>query len=351
MHFIKIFTFVVSIVVVFTTCLFYLSSCDDNPIKSEIEYGRRDYVWEVDTLDVPLHSYVIYRDNVGNSPDDIWLGNLDAGLYHYDGEKWEWTEFPARTPSALWLFEDNTLWIGTSQSVILKRENGVWAESYPLTYKDYDLIEIFGMYGKEKDDIYAVGIAIKGIKEEQRYITEGIFLHYNGIEWRFLDSLNLDEIQLNNIYYQESIDTYFIWAIKIEDGEVLDKLFTFDRKNLTEILSTQGSINLSTLKGIVYININFEVYKYINKELVLWKDFTGTEFISNFVGRNENDFFNRSRNGIGHYNGKDYVTIYPTHLDIHTGIVFEKDIFVTAEDSYNKHYIVIHGTLKDENKE
>lgn len=329
--------------------LFYLNSCDDNPIKPEIEYGRRDYVWEEDTLEVPLHEYVIFRDIVGNSPNDIWLGNLDAGLWHYDGEKWKLTEFPGRTPSALWLFEDNTLWIGTSQNVILKSENGVWTESYPLTYKDYDRIQIFGMYGKAKDDIYAVGIASKGIKEEQRYVTEGIFLHYNGNEWSFLDLLESDEIQLNHIYYQENINTYFIWAIKAEDGEVLDKLFIFDGKNLTEILSTPGSINLSTLKGIVYINNNFEVFKYINNKLVLWKDFTGTEFVSNFTGRSENDFFNRSRNGIGHYNGKDYITIYPTHLDNYTRIVFDKEVFITAENSDNKHYIIIHGTLKEEN--
>ena len=205
------------------------------------------------------------------------------------------------------------------------------------------------MYGKAKDDIYAVGIAVKGIEEEQRYITEGISLHYDGNEWSFLDLIDLDEIQLNHIYYQENINTYFIWAIKIEDGVVLDKLFTFDGENLTEILSTPGSINLSTLKGIVYININFEVYKYKNKELVLWKDFTGTDFISNFVGRGENDFFNRSRNGIGHYNGKDYITIYPTHLNNYTKIIFDKEVFITAMDSENKHYIVIHGTLKEEN--
>ena len=85
--------------------------------------------------------------------------------------------------------------------------------------------------------------------------------------------------------------------MKIENGVILDKLFTYDGKNLSEILSTSGSISLSMLNGIVYINNNFEVYKYSNKKLVLWKDFSGTEFRSNFVGRSQNDFFNNSIKG------------------------------------------------------
>lgn len=60
-----------------------------------------------------LHNYISYRDIVGNSSSDIWLGSLERGLWHFSGENWELTEFPGSMPSALWLFEDNTLWVGT----------------------------------------------------------------------------------------------------------------------------------------------------------------------------------------------------------------------------------------------
>ena len=59
--------------------LINFSSCDEGPIDPIIDYGRRDYVWEEDTLDVPLHSYISYRDIVGNSSNDIWLGSLQPG--------------------------------------------------------------------------------------------------------------------------------------------------------------------------------------------------------------------------------------------------------------------------------
>jgi len=348
---IKIFSLVIITIIVFITGLFYLSSCKDGPTEPSIEPGRRDYVWEEDTLNVPLHQYIIYRDMVGNSPDDIWLGGLSRGLWHYNGKKWEISEFPDINPSALWLFEDNTLWVGTEQKLILKREQGTWTENYTLAYNDYDIISLFGMYGKGKNDIYAVGIAIKISDPVGNSKNIGIVLHYDGVEWKFLDIPDLDEVGLHKIQYQENIDTYFIWGMKIENGVVLDKLFTFDGENLTEILSTSGSISLSKLNGLVYIKYNYDVYKFSNNELVLWKGFEGTGFLSSFVGRSESDFFNNSSEGIGHYNGIDYVTIYPTHLDTYSKIIFEKEIFIAAKDSDDKNYIIIHGILKEENKE
>ncbi len=87
-------------------------------------------------------------------------------------------------------------------------------------------------------------------------------------------------------------------------------------------------------------------YKYINKKLVLWKDFSDSDFVSNFVGKSKNDFFNRSTEGIGHFNGIDYKTIYTTHLDINSAIVVGEEIFFGAKDSNNRHHIVIHGVLK-----
>ncbi len=303
--------------------------------------------YNLDTLDVPIDNYISFRDIVGNSPNDIWLGNLQPGLWHYDGNNWENVQFPELTPSALCLFEDNTLWVGTSQNSILKRENGIWTEKFDLEFEDYDIIDVFGMYGKEKNNIYAVGMVNKTIIPGEEYENKAIILHYDGHDWEFLDIPNLDGVGFHRISYQNDLDLYFIFANKFKDGILRDKLFTFDGENLSEVLSTPGSISLSKLNGVVYINHDFKVYKYKNNKLELWKDFTGTEFISNFVGRGENDFFNRSKNGVGHYNGVDYKTIYPTHLEIYTKVIFEKEVFITAFDFYNKHYIIIHGTLKE----
>lgn len=322
-------------------------SCDDNTVDPIIEHGRRDYIWEEDTLDAPFLKDIVYKDIVGNSPDDIWLGNSDRGLWHYDGNKWEEFPFPGVIPSALWLFDDNTLWIGTSEKLILKRENGIWTQNYKLELENYDIINLYGMYGKSKDDIYAVGMAVETIIPGEEHIHHPTMLHYNGNDWKFLDVPKLNNGGFHRILYQENIDTYFIFAVKIEDGVILDKLFTFNGEKLTEIMSTPGSIGLSRINETVYINHDKKVYKYLNDQFVLWKDFSNTEFLSNFQGRSENDFFNNSATGVGHYNGIDYETVYPTHLRIYNKIIFEKEIFICAYDKFNRHFIIIKGTLKD----
>ena len=111
-------------------------------------------------------------------------------------------------------------------------------------------------------------------------------------------------------------------------------------------MSSYSGFGMSKINGTVYINSDRKIYKYQNGNLQLWKDFTGTDFLSDFVGISGTDFINNSTKGLGHYNGIDYTTIYKTHLNLQSKIIFEKEIFVAAEDD-NNHYIIIHGKLKE----
>ena len=325
--------------------MFYVVSCEDNPTRPEVEYGRRDYVWEEDTLDVTVHNRITFRDMVGNSADDIWLGNLHPGLWHYDGEEWAESQFPGVTPSALWLFDDNTLWIGTGESKFIKYENGVWSNEFRLVYEDFDILDIFGIYGRTKDDIFAVGWVNRTIIPGEEYINKPIIMHFNGSAWSFVEIPELFNVGFHKITYQTNIETYFIYATEFKKGVITDKIFTFAGININVIMSSTVGIGLSQINDQVYMNSNQKVYKYENDKLVVWKDFSGTDFWSEFVGRGENDFFNNSAKGLGHYNGVDYKTIYPTNLDLQSRIIFGKDLFVTAQDTYNGYYIIIHGTL------
>ncbi len=323
-------------------------SCNvTEPQKENFIPGRRDYLWSLDTLDIDITrgEYMTFRDMVGNSPDDIWLGNLEPGLWHYNGIEWRNVPFPGVIPSALWLFKDNTLWVGTGENKILKRENDHWLESFELDLAGYDWINIYGIWGKSKNDIYAVGMAVNVIKLGYDYEYKGIILHYNGTDWKYIDITKFDG-GFHKIVYQENIDLFFIYGLR--SGNInQDVILTFDGKNTKEIMSTNDGIGLSKINGIVYINASLgKVYKYSKSGLVLWKDFTGTGFLTNFVGRSETDFINNSNKGIGHYNGIDYKTIYKTNLDLQSSIIFEKDIFIAAED-FNGNHIIIRGKLKE----
>ena len=328
-----------------TTVLFsllYLGSCDDGPTEPEIEPGRRDYTWTEDTLDLLSTEYLTFKDIVGSSPQDVWLGTLDAskgcGLWHYDST-WKRFDFPGYAATAIWLFEDNTLFAGTKANQIYKMENNVWTETYNLSLEGYDDILIFGFYAFSKTDIYAVGWATT---EDYQY--KGIILHFDGNSWEFIKISDIIDGGFHKIVYQKDINTFFIHGT-IDNGN-LDVLYKFDGKEISELMSTYYEIGISELNGIIYFNSQKKVYKYINNSLQLWKDFNGTPFRTAFVGRSETDFFNRADGGIGHYNGKDFTVVYKTNLTIYTKIIFEDEIFVAAEDYDNRKHIIIHGKLK-----
>lgn len=225
-------------------------------------------------------------------------------------------------------------------------ENDQWTETYNLKLDGYDFIDLYGIYGKSKEDTYAVGWAIKTIVPGEEYEEKGVVLHYNGTEWKFVNIPDFYNGGFNTITYQEDINKYFIHGIRKDQG-VLEIIYLFDGENIKEIMSSYDGFGISKINGHVYINSQKKVYKYSNNALVLWKDFSDTDFWSSFVGRSETDFFNNSSKGIGHYNGIDYKTIYETHLEPYTRIIFEKDIYITSEDYYNHKYIIIHGKLKE----
>jgi len=321
-------------------------SCEKGTEPEQLKPGRRDYVWTEDTLDVANYDYMTFRDIVGNSPDDIWLGTLDATssaeFWHYDGKEWKSMPFPGFAATALLLMDDNSLWAGSKQSYIYKMENGDWSKSYKIELEGYDKIAIYGMSGETNNNIYAVGWATK----YSPFDYKAIILHFDGIEWKFVDIPDT-RVGLHRIMFQENINKYFIQGMN-DDLGFLDKAYIFDGKNLDEIMSTYKECNISKINGKVYVDSDRKIYKYKGGKLELWKDFTGTDFLGWIIGRTESDFFSSSGYvGLLHYNGSDMKTIYETHLFLISKIVFEKEIFVAAEDDENHKYIILHGKLKD----
>ena len=81
--------------------------------------------------------------------------------------------------------------------------------------------------------------------------------------------------------------------------------------------------------GEVYFVINQKIYKCINDELILWKDFTWTNYYGTFQGRNEKDYFAAEYDGIYHYNETDLINLYPTQkLELGGEAIFDKDVFL-----------------------
>lgn len=329
------------------TMAFVFFSCEKGTEPEQLKPGRRDYTWTEDTLDIQLPNMLTFRHIVGNSPDDIWVGTLDASydasLWHYNGEEWQSVYFPGYATSALWLFEDGTLWAGTKESKIWKRENGEWTESCNLELDGFDRILIFDFYAETKSNIYAIGCAVNPI--DNGYTS--ILLHFDGSKWNFKDIPEIKGV-FHQIEYDKNSKLFFILGTSDEKANFIELLYTFDGVETQKISKSDLGFSLSEIQNEVYINFsNQKVYKYKNNDFEIWKDFTGTDFQTSFEGRSESDFFNNSTKGLGHYNGIDYKTVYETHLDLQNRVIFDNDIFIAAEDFENHKYIVLHGKLNE----
>ena len=130
-------------------------------------------------------------------------------------------------------------------------------------------------------------------------------------------------------------------------GESVEYIYTFDGKNLKQIISSSEGYGIGTAGDYVLINSNQKVYRYKDNNVSLWQDFTGTSFIGHVKGRNEKDFINNAYDGIGHDTRTDYKTIYPTHLDLNGHFVLDEDIFTISQDRASYKSIIIHGTLNN----
>ena len=62
------------IVIIISTLIFFINwDCKKNPVGPEnIQPGRRDYTWTVDTLTVPNGDLFYLFSLWGSSPTDIW---------------------------------------------------------------------------------------------------------------------------------------------------------------------------------------------------------------------------------------------------------------------------------------
>ncbi|MBN1300637.1 MAG: hypothetical protein JW995_05430, partial [Melioribacteraceae bacterium] len=97
-------TYFALLLIIFFFTTFILISCDDTPNGPEDNYGRRDYEWQVDTIDFGFNRGFVYFDRIwGSSYSDVWAFTRGAGsrlkLWHFDGQTWS-TDSISRTIEA-----------------------------------------------------------------------------------------------------------------------------------------------------------------------------------------------------------------------------------------------------------
>jgi hypothetical protein len=361
--------------VVITLVLIMALSCNDtvenlvNPQPPQP--GRRDYTWELDTLDMPMN----YLGAVwGAVPNDVWAvgagGTFRDRLQHYDGKEWSAYNKEAIlcTGNTLYGFSEDNVWMGGGDEAstgagIWHYDGNKWTRNYIYSVKGEYSTEVTDLWGLSPNNIFACGyIGYKGSTEDS---LRGFVLHYDGNSWTEVAKGDKD-YQFLTIRSEHTFpssffdlgDKSFILAYKLGNERSDSEIFAFyelDGNNLRRIYSnTRGNIhyaNLSVINGTSFFLINQDVYTYKNNSFVKEFSVYNPNIVAIMSGRNSKDIFFDMNDGIVNYNGSDFEYIYrfPVSMSIlGQPLIFKNDVFFIIWDKSGPQIIneILHGALK-----
>ena len=354
-----------SLLVALLIFLTLLSSCKHNPTAPELVLGSRDYVWQLDTLDMPMN----YIESVwGASPNDVWAvgagGTESDRLLHYDGAKWSTynKEIIWCTGNTLFGFSANDVWMGggggwVSKGAAIWHYDGVkWSPNYINDIDGAWSIQVVDIWGTNPNDLYASGVIsfFDGKTDDFR----GFVLHFDGKSWQEVVRVG----PLNSQFLRIRKERNKLYVLSFRNGIISNDTDAFEfyqviGEELREIYSTPGLANLNIIDKKVYFVVGESVYRHSDGSLV--KQFSFDDPQLNFKvygihGRNEIDVFVSMKEGIAHYNGEDTQYLYKFPVaqmgGINEPIIFDKEVFFCIRNpaggasAYN---LMLHGKLKE----
>lgn len=339
-------------------------SCIFKPPVIPVEPGSRNYVWEIDTLYMPMN----YISSVwGASPDDLWAvgggGTKYDRLLHYNGTSWSTytNEVISCTAYTLFGFSEDNIWMGggaewpDNGGAIWHYDGQKW-EKYFVYDPDmsYNGILIRNICGNDPNDVYACGEIYTS--HESTTIFRGFVLHYDGTSWNEIVRADFNSQFLS---INEDDDNVYIFSFGINfDGADTVTFYTINNDSLHQIYSnTENIINwvgMTNIDGKEYFAIDEDIYLYKNKELKNVLSIEYDNFWWKVFGRNEKDIFFIMRDGYVHYNGTDMQYIYqlPSTDMRFVGeplIINDHIYYCLRYPGFND--LILHGKLEDNDQE
>jgi hypothetical protein len=329
-----------------------INSCTEGPTEPEIEPGRRDYTWTVDTLDMPMNLIAAIW---GSSPTDVWAvgggGDNEDRLHHYNGNEWKpyTKESIVITGQALFGFSQSNVWMGGGDGRIWHYDGVKWSENYRYIIEGTNYVYISDIWGPKPDDLYACGVIdylVNGVDN-----WRGFVLHYDGSSWKEVVRANFNSQFISIRKEQNEIYIFaFRTSTTVSDTVAFYKL---NGNELKEIYSDpnkyMGSIRV--LNSKIYFSIDEDIYRYVNGNFIKQFSFTHQNFGYQFYGRNVKDIFVRMRDGLAHYNGIDLQYLYNFPLNMvsimNEPAIFEKEVFFALWEARYARNMVLHGKLKE----
>lgn len=324
-----------------------LSCSSPTDPNDNIQPGRRDYVWTLDTIPV---ANSVMKDMWGSSPTDIWIcgdgWDRLQSLWHYDGANFTPYNEYIVSATSIFGFAKNNIWMATSSGWIYHYNGVEWKRDTILTMAGYDGVVIVQLCGTAPNNIYAVGMAVS--LDDYR----GVIARYDGSKWTYL---NIPKVNANftMIEYDESLNIYLIRGINFDNVGTPERLYIL-RNNIiiNEIYAGTKGLYLGTIANRVYVFGDKKIYKYNGSSLELFFDLSKTNYLGRVSGRTEKDFFCNTSDyvddltGIGHWNGKDLATLYESKFKTYRTLFFENEVIFLGGNYYNEDInVIIKGKL------
>jgi hypothetical protein len=332
------------------TAILNFSCNTTEPLEDNLQPGRRDYVWSVDTLNIP---FTVLSRIWGSSPTDVWAigpgGAKDETIYRFDGEGWN-NDGISRplAPISVFGFSKNNVWLGSRGEIWHYDGSNIYKHT-EYHIPGYQFSGIENIRGDSPNNIFAVGYADSG------NVKKGNILNYNGTDWKIVDIKYTPEHFIDVYKGSYSSNNFFIESLKVDDfGTDTSKIYEFDGKNLKEIYSGpydfEGRSTINEINNTIYLTIGVKIFSYINQQLNLITTINNQSFGLKTWGRNQNDLILRMYDGIAHYNGTDIKYLYTfdnSGISITGAAIFEEDVFIMAYDFSKNLNLVFRGKLKN----
>ena len=324
-------------------------TCDENPIKvDDMKPGRRDYVWTVDTIDVP---YSLVRRMWGSGTNDVWAilsgADLDKTIWHYDGISWT-TDGIYRSiePASIFGFSSENIWLGGHQGEIWKYNGSTWEPFAVLVATQGTTITWENIWGENPNNVYAVG----AFEDHSLLNNNGVIAHFDGNSW------NLLNISINNSLtkiYKDDITGYITEGMRFGPIDT-SKVFLFNQNKLTEIYSNIATssyeADIEIIGNRVLITWGNDIYTYSNNKFYLFYTVENTSYTGGIRGRSLKDIFFGMWDGIAHYNGTNVQYLLQHNNSNYIGtvsVILETEIFFPFYDLSNGKTYMYKGTLTD----
>jgi hypothetical protein len=330
-------------------------SCKKSPTEyiDNIEPGRRDYVWTIDTIDTIYPTYKIW----GSSPTDLWTisspGDFSRTIFHFDGNKWS-TDGISRffDPHSIYGFSRNEVYIGGLNGQILKFDGSNWNQIAELNKECTDYIGFENIWGESANDFYAVGSG----PDNNGYFNISVIVHFINGNWKMIDTGSLlgDVVHL---YKNHTDDIIYLQVIKIGGAKFPDSTLIYEyngiRYNkLYSSVETKGLLaDINLINNEVYFILGNEIALRRNNQFQTLFKINNPNFYQRIWGRNYKDIFLLMTDGLAHYNGSDveyifYFNVTP-RTQVYGAALFEKEVFFTVYEDITKLKLIYHGKIKE----